>query len=342
MTLETTRPTDSELGVLHLAGSQISEFDYNLSIIHAKGVVQPTGVRSYYAVVNPDGFWQLGSSLQGLSPKIPLQEAIAKLPEEVDVVVPHMCCFPGVTSFRGLFEDILGLPVVGSPSSCTALAMNKAQTRSVVSASGVRVAKAQKLRRGDAVKMAPPFIVKPNSVGYSLGVALIKNESQIAEALEVAFEHDNTLLVEDYVPGREFRVGLIEHEGKLSVSSPLEYLLSQDHPIITTDDKVELEAYGSRKQLEEPTVKPVYPADVPPELFEKLADAAKRAHIALGCRDYSVYDFRVHSETNEPYLLEADLFWSFSKVSWISRMFAADGRSLEDVALELWKTAAKR
>ncbi len=75
---------------------------------------------------------------------------------------------------------------------------------------------------------------------------------------------------------------------------------------------------------------------------KKLADAAKQAHVALGCRDYSLYDFRVHTDTNEPHLLEAGLFWFFGKISMISRMILADGQSLEDLAWELWRTAAGR
>ncbi len=330
------------LRVLHLAGSRVSDFYYNLSIIYAKEVVQPVGVSSYYAALHPDGFWQLGASLDSLSPKMSLQEMISRLPE-IDVVVPHMFCFPGMTSFRALFEDVLGLPVVGSPSHCTALATNKAQTRSVVSTSGVRVAKAQQLRRGDTLTMQPPFIVKPTSEDNSLGVTLVWDEAQIAEALRVGFELDETLLVEDYIPGREMRVGVVEYGGKLWVPPMIEYLVTKEHPIRTVHDKLELTSEGTPgKQPENPAVKPICPANVTPELFEKLADAAKKAHVALGCRDYSLYDFRVHAETNEPYLLEAGLFWSFGKIGMISRMLLADGESLEDVALELWRGAAER
>ena len=158
------------LRVLHLAGACGSEFYYNLSMIYAKEVVQLIGVSSHYAIVHPDGFWQLGTSLDSLSEKISLKEMISRLPE-IDVVVPLMFCFPVMTSFRAFFEDILGLPVVGSPSHCTALATNKAQTRSVVSASGVRVAKAQQLRQGNTLTMEPPFIVNPNSEDNSLGMS---------------------------------------------------------------------------------------------------------------------------------------------------------------------------
>ncbi len=334
--------TNPSLQVLHLAGSSVSDFYYNLSLIYAKEVVQPVGVRSYYAVVHPDGLWQLGTSLDAMSEKMSLQDMMSHLPQ-VDVVVPHMFCFPGMTSFRALFEDILQLPIVGSPSQCTALATNKAQTRSVVSASRVRVAKAQQLRRGDTVTMKPPFIVKPNAEDNSLGVMLVEREDQITQALQVGFEYDETLLVEDYIPGRELRVGVIEKEGKLSVLPMIEYVFTKDHPIRTLHDKLDLKSDGTpSKQPEKPTAKPVCPASVTPELFEKLANAAKQSHIALGCRDYSLYDFRVHEETEEPYLLEAGLFWSFGKISMISRMLEADGQNLEDVALELWRGAAKR
>ena len=330
------------LRVLHLAGSRVSKFYYNLSMVYAKDVVQPVGVSSHYAVVHPDGLWQLGKSLESMSEKMSLQEMISQLPQ-IDVVVPHLFCFPGMTSFRAFFEDILNLPLVGSPSHCTALATNKAQTRSVVSASGVRVAKAQQLRRGDTLTMQPPFIVKPNSEDNSLGVTLVWHEDQIAEALRVGFELDDTLLIEDYIPGRELRVGVVERGGKLWVPPMIEYLLTEEHPIRTVHDKLELQSDGMpSKQPEKPAAKPMCPANVTPELFEKLADAAKVAHVALGCRDYSLYDFRVHAETNEPYLLEAGLFWSFNKISMISRMLLANGESLEDVGLELWYRAALR
>ncbi|MEL7034428.1 MAG: D-alanine--D-alanine ligase [Cyanobacteria bacterium J06592_8] len=334
--------TTPNLRVLHLAGSRVSDFYYNLSLIYAKEVVQPVGVKSYYAVVHPDGCWQLGSSLEALSEKLSLQEMISQLPE-IDVVVPHLFCFPGMTSFRAFFEDMLGLPVVGSPSNCTALATNKAQTRSIVAASGVRVAEAQQLRPGDTVTLQPPFIIKPNSEDNSLGVTLVREAEQIEEALRVGFELDETLLAEDYIPGRELRVAVVERNGELSVLPMIEYVFPENHPIRTVHDKYDLQADGTpKKQPGQPTAKPVCPATVTPELFEKLADAAKRAHIALGCRDYSLYDFRVHAETHEPYMLEAGLFWSFGKISMISRMLLADGQNLDEVALELWRAAAER
>ncbi|MBV6626594.1 MAG: D-alanine--D-alanine ligase [Rivularia sp. (in: Bacteria)] len=333
--------TTSQLRVLHLAGSRVSKFYYNLSIMYAREVVQPVGVKSHYAVVDPDGFWQLGASLDDLSEKMSLQEMICQLPT-LDVVVPHMFCFLGMTSFRSLFEDVIGLPIVGSSSHCTALAANKSQSRSVVSASGVRVAEAQQFRQGDTLTMKPPFIVKPNSEDNSLGVTLVRNEDQIAEALRVGFEYDRTLLIEDYIPGRELRVAVVERNGELYVPSTIEYFMSEEKPIRTAGDKLEFLPDGSLLQNRNTASRRACPANVSPELFGKLARAAKQAHVALGCRDYSLYDFRIHSETSEPYLIEAGLFWSFGRISVISLLLEVDGQTLEDVAFKLWSSAAAR
>jgi len=341
-TISQIKPTKSQLRVLHLAGSCVSEFYYNLSLIYAKEVVQPAGVKSSYAVVSPNGLWQLGTSIDSLSAEMSLQEAIARLPD-VDVVIPHMFCVPGMTSFRGFFEELLGLPVLGSSSGSTALSCNKAQTRSVVSTYGVPIAKAQVVRQGDTVTMQPPFIVKPNTEDNSLGLTLVWEQEEIAEALRVGFEHDETLLVEDYIPGRELRVAVVERKGKLCVLPAIEYLVTKDNPVRTLHDKLELQRDGlPTKQPDKPAVKVVCPANVTPDLWAKICDAAKQAHIALGCRECSLYDFRVHAETNEPYMLEAALYGSFSEIGMISRMLQAEGQSLSELALDLWSTAALR
>ncbi|MEZ4727028.1 MAG: hypothetical protein R3E79_07840 [Caldilineaceae bacterium] len=328
--------------VLHLVGSIVSDFYFQLSMVYGKAVLQPSAVHSCYAVVHPDGLWQLGPSLDALSEKLSLQNMLARLPE-VDLVVPHMFCQPGMTSFRAFFEDVLGLPVVGSPSNCTAVAVNKALTRNVVSAAGVRVANAQQLRYGDRVTMSPPLVVKPNAEDNSLGVTLVWHEDQIADALQTGFEFDDMLLAEEYIPGRELRVAVIERQEELYVPAMIEYLVSKEHPIRTVHDKYTLRSDGTpEQQPETPAALPVCPAVVAPELFEKLADAAKRAHVALGCRDYSLFDFRIHAETNEPYLLEAGLFWGFGKISMISKMVLADGQDLEEMVLASWHQAAQR
>ncbi|MEL6441673.1 MAG: D-alanine--D-alanine ligase [Cyanobacteria bacterium J06621_8] len=328
----------ANLAVLHLVGSAVSEFYYQLSVLYAKEVVQPVGVSSYYAVVSPEGLWQLGADLDSLSDKISLAAMVERLPA-VDVVVPHMFCFPGMTSYRSFFEELLGIPVVGNRADINSLATNKSHTRNIVAAAGVKVAAAQLLQRSDTLAMKPPFVVKPNSEDNSIGLTLVKTEAEIAAALEAGFKYDETLLVEEYIPGREMRVGVVEINGILTVLPALEYLLTKDNPIRSLDDKLTTKNDG---ELIRQAVNIDCPAVMNPELEQKLAQAVTKAHLALGCRDYSLYDFRIHAETQEPYMLESCSFWSFIDASVLSRMIAADGRKLEEVAYKIWSNAAQR
>lgn len=334
--------TAKPLKVLHIGGSLVSDFYYQLSLLYLKEVVQPDLVKPYYAVIHPDGMWQQGESLEKLSALRPLSQFIEELPK-VDVVIPHLFCPPGMTTIRGFFEDMLGLPVVGSNSATTALATNKAHSRDIVSANGVLVAKAQLLRRGDEVKLQPPLIIKPNREDNSLGVTLVRDESQIEEALQLGFQYDNELLAEEYILGREIRVAVIEKGDKLMVLPMVEYLVNKDNPIRTVTEKLELNEDGMpQQQTPQPHIKTICPALVDAELTEKLSQAVIKAHRALGCRDYSLYDFRIHESTNEPYLLEAGLFWTFSNISVISKMLLAQGEDLDKIIFDMWCHASQR
>lgn len=330
--------------VLHLAGSPTSEFYYNLSLLYAREVIKPDSVKSYYGVINPQGQWQLGENLDSLSPKMSLTQFISSLPS-LDVVIPHLFCFLGMTSYRSFFEDILFIPVVGSTAKCTAIAANKAQTKAIVSNYGVRVAKGQLLRKEDEtiiLSLNPPFIVKPNIEDNSMGLTLVREKGGITTAIKKAFQFDTQILIEEFIDGRELRVAVIERKGELEFLPMIEYLVSDDNPIRTPEEKLDFSREGMpERQTAKPKIKAVYPAEVSPELTEEIAIAVKKAHLALGCRDYSLYDFRVKKDTNQPYLLEAGLFWSFSPISAISRMLTVNNNILEDVALELWQNYRK-
>lgn len=191
--------------------------------------------------------------------------------------------------------------------------------------------------------MKPPFVVKPNSEDNSVGITLVKTNAEIESALQTGFKYDEILLVEEYIPGRELRVGVIETNGELSVLPVLEYLLTEENPIRTLDNKLGTQEDGELSERQPTNPLSIdCPADISPELSQKLSNAVKNAHLALGCRDYSLYDFRIHAETQEPYMLESCSFWSFVDASVLSRMLVADGQKLADVALKLWQNAAIR
>ena len=326
--------------ILHLFGSTQDDFYFDLSRMYAEAALRPAGTEHAFAAVAPDGRWRFGPAPDALGAPMPLAEALGQMPA-ADLVVPHMFCRAGMTSYRALVEDILGLPLVGAPAGVAALATSKSWTRDIVAAAGVAVAPGERLGPGARPGLAPPFVVKPDSEDNSLGVSVVRAASEVDAALAHARRHDDVILAEAFIPGRELRAAVVELDGALIVPAFIEYPVSEARPIREVADKLEPQAQGGLRQSRRQDAQPVCTADVPPDLAEALREAAIRAHRALGARHYSLFDFRVHAETGVPCLLEAGLFWSFSSLSAITKMLAAAGHDPDEVTRRVWAGAVR-
>lgn len=301
--------------VLHLCGSRVSEYYEGVSTYYASQCWEEVVKKGTYdhaiVMVHLDGKWSYPKDFSEEAAKaaerMDVAKAVARILElKPAVLVPHMFCLPGMTSHRAMF-DVLGIPLVGCDAGVMALSTNKAQSRAVVEAAGVRVPEAEILHKGDKPKMLPPFILKPCNEDNSMGVTLFtgKDKQDLDKALATAFEFDSEVLCERYIPlGREVRVAVLEmDDGSLKLLPCLEYFLPAEMPIRTSADKLQTNARGVPTQPTSGNRK--CPADIEPELRAKLQDLAERSHRALGCRDYSLYDVRIDPE-GQPYFLEGD------------------------------------
>ena len=175
---------------------------------------------------------------------------------------------------QGLLEW-LGLPYTHSGVLASALAMDKQRTKQVYKTVGLPVvdsiiASACDVRRSHV--MQPPYVVKPNAEGSSVGVYLVHEAAngppQLADTMP---EH---VMVEAFAPGRELTTTVMDGKA-LTVTD------------ILTDGWYDYDAKykpgGSRH---------VVPADLPADIFDMCLDFAVRAHSALGCRGVSRTDFR--------------------------------------------------
>jgi len=348
--------SEPKLTVLHLCGSAVSEYYEGVSSYYASNCVDALVKQGTFkhrvAKVSPDGSWSFPIDLSPeaveKADSVSLADAIRIITDEIkpDVLNPIMFCIPGVTSYRALFEDLLGVPLIGCNSSVMALSENKAMTKAVCAAAGVPTPESQLLHAGDRPKMSPPYILKPCREGNSQGITLIREtstEEEIDAGLKKAFALDCEVLCERFVAlGREIRVAVVEQEdGSLKMLPVLEYFLTPEHPCRTPDDKLMSDTRGM------PTVPVVTdgdrkcPADVDPVLREKLRDMAVRAHKALGCRDYSLYDVRV-DPAGEPFMLEACLYCSFAPMSIIVGMSKHTGVGLKEIFEAMVKRALGR
>lgn len=330
--------------VLHLVGSAVSDFLADLSRLYAAdclaAVADPERYDHHVAWVSPDGSWRFPADLsrEAVAAAVPLavDEALGLVRAlDVDAVVPQMFCVPGMTHYRALF-DVLGIPTLGNPADVMAAAAHKGRARALVAAAGVAVPEGETLRPGEPATLAPPVVVKPADTDNSLGLSLVREPGELDAALAAAFEHGGEVLVERYVPlGREVRCGVLERRGPDGVVElvglPLEeYDVDTDRkPVRNHDDKIRQADDGELGLVAKnsPTAWIVDPSD---PVTEAVWAAAKACHRAMGCRDYSLFDFRIDPE-GRPWFLEAGLYCSFARTSVIAVMAAAAGTELPDL-----------
>ncbi len=324
------------LRVLHLVGSAVSDFYADLSRLYAADCLAATADPQRYdpvvAYVTPDRRWRFPTDLRpeavAAAEPLDVAEAIARIASlRVDVMVPQMFCLPGMTHYRALF-DVLGIPYVGNAPDVMAVAADKARARAIVAAAGVRVPEGEVLLPGDAPTLAPPVVVKPVDTDNSLGLALVRDAGEFDQALKEAFTHADRVLVERYVElGREVRCGVLERDGEL-VALPLEEydVDTERKPIRDHADKIDRCADGELSLVAKDAAH-AWVLDPADPITERVWDAACTAHRALGCRHYSLFDFRI-DPAGEPWFLEAGLYCSFARQSVVAMMAAAAGIEL--------------
>jgi len=175
---------------------------------------------------------------------------------------------------QGILEW-MGIPYTHSGVLASALAMDKERTKAVYRAAGLPVVPSLLAPRDEVRQrhvMPPPYVVKPNNEGSSVGVYIVHDAANTPPQLDDAMPE--TVMVEAYAPGRELTVTVMG-ERALAVTDILTSGWYDYHAKYATG--------GSR---------PVIPADIPAEIAEACLDYALRAHQALGCRGLSRTDFR--------------------------------------------------
>ena len=212
-----------------------------------------------------------------------------------------------------------------------ALGSHKARAKSVVAGAGVLVPFGDVVRAGEMPRVAPPAVVKPVDGDNSLGVTLVRERDRFAAAVEGACGHGSAALVESYVElGREVRCGIIVRDGEL-VGLPLEeYHVDRcEKPIRVASDKIQRGADGELTLVAKVRTK-AWIVDEDDPVTEAVWDAARRCHEALGCRHYSLFDFRIDPD-GRPWFLEGSLYCSFARQSVIAVMAAAAGIATDEL-----------
>ncbi|MFN5240536.1 MAG: D-alanine--D-alanine ligase [Aphanizomenon sp.] len=330
----------SKLRILHLVGSAQNDFYCNLSRLYAQDCLTGIADQLLYdfeiAYITPDLLWRFPPSLSSediaITKPMSLFKAIEFLTaRNIDLVLPQMFCIPGMTHYRSLL-DLLKIPYIGNTPDIMAITAHKARAKAIVAAAGVKVPRGEILRSGDIPTIKPPAVVKPASSDNSLGVTLVKDATEYETALKIAFEYAEEVVVEEYIElGREVRCGIIVKDGEL-VGLPLEeYLVNSHKPIRKYVDKLQQGDDGNLYLTAKDNIK-AWIVNTHDPITQKVQEMAKKCHQALGCRHYSLFDFRI-DPNGEPWFLEAGLYCSFAPKSVISSMAKAAGIPLNELLI---------
>jgi D-alanine-D-alanine ligase len=263
---------------------------------------------------------------------------------EVDVVFPLLHGPWGEDgTIQGMFE-MAGVRYVGAGVLASAVSMDKAYMKIVLGAAGLPLmpsftvtarewAAAPSAVRRQAAELGYPLFAKPARGGSSIGIAKIHDESELAQAIEGALQHDPKVLVEVAAEGaREVECGVLQRfDGGTETSVPAEIRITGEH---------EFYDFAAKYLPEEHTELDV-PAHLPEGVAERLRELAARAFEAVGCEGLARVDFFLHPD-GSLVVNEINTMPGFTPLSMFPRMWAATGVEYPELVDRLIRLALAR
>jgi len=214
--------------------------------------------------------------------------------------------------------ETLGIPFTGSGSLACALAMDKQKTKGQYIKSGLPTPKWELIKSHEPVTLGYPVIIKPNQEGSSVGLRLVHNRREATDAIEFARNYDDAILVEAYIEGQEYTVGVLGERALM--------------PGGIYPKRSKLFDYESKYQAHL-TDEIFPPEELSPDDINYLQGLALSAHQALNLSGYSRTDFMRDGSGNF-YLLETNTLPGLTQQSLLPKSALAMGVDF----LELIKT----
>lgn len=215
--------------------------------------------------------------------------------------------------------DILGIKYTGPGYLGSALAMDKTCTKQIFKMCGIPAPGGTWLRSTDknrslaALSMSLPVVVKPCSGGSSIGVYIAHTEAEYDKAIEESFRYENELIIEPYIKGREFAVGVID---------------GQALPVIEIIPKSGFFDYANKYQAD--CTAEICPAEIDEFTASRMQRAAEKAFTALKLDVYSRADFLLDADGNI-YCLEMNSLPGMTAASLLPKEAKAAGIEYGDL-----------
>jgi D-alanine-D-alanine ligase len=320
------------LRVAVLAGGRSSEHD--ISLASARSVLESLDPELYDVVtvaIGRDGRWELGSGDGSVAETLPVPAANAPAAlGAVDVVLPILHGpFGEDGTVQGLLE-LAGVAYVGAGVAASALCMDKDLFKKVLRDSGIPVARHLALRPGDPVEspFGYPCFVKPARLGSSVGISKVHDESELAPAVELAFRHDEKVLVEEFLDGIEVEVGVLGN------FEPVASLPGQIVPLGH-------EWYDYSSKYDEGGMDLIVPPELPADVIEQVQRTAVEAFRVTECEGMARADCFV-VDGNRVVVNELNTIPGFTATSVYAKLFDASGIQYPELLGRLIELALER
>jgi D-alanine-D-alanine ligase len=321
-------------------GGRSSEHD--ISVASARSVaaaLDPTRYDVVTVEIGQDGRWALeegarrglegGSATETLPVPAGGQEVTATL-AGVEVVLPILHGpFGEDGTVQGMLE-LAGVPYVGAGVAASAVCMDKDMFKAVMRDQGVPVTRNITLRNGSAPEspFGYPVFVKPARLGSSVGISKAHDDAELRDAVELAFRHDEKVLVEEFVSGVEVEVGVLGNR------EPFASLVGE---IVVTNN----EWYDYEAKYEEGEMELVIPARIAEDQARRVQELAVQAFVATECEGMARVDCFV-TEQGEVLVNELNTIPGFTSTSVYAKLFEASGISYPELLERLIELALER
>jgi D-alanine-D-alanine ligase len=237
---------------------------------------------------------------------------------------------------QGYF-DLVNLPYTSCDAATSALTFNKRYTVAIASFAGINVAKSVVLIKdkfGNAEEVTRnlkfPVFVKPNNGGSSIGMSKVNNPSEeLGAAIEKAFKEDDQILIEEFITGREFTIGVFRTKGEI-ISLPF------------TEIKTKKEFFDFEAKYTPGFTDEITPAIVEEQIADKVRAAAKKVYQVFNCDGVVRIDFIYNEEKGEPYMLEINTVPGQTQESLVPQQVRAMGWTLKQFYSALIEDALSR
>ena len=274
-------------------------------------------------------------ALERLGAKVSRVDAGRDVAEVLTRLKPDVCfnALQGEWGEDGCVQGVLetlGLPYTHCGVLASALAMDKAKSKAVLAAAGVVVPGGGLYNRLEAARdhvMAPPYVVKPNAQGSSVGVFLVFEGANTPpqELLSPTWDWGEEVMIEPYIAGKELAVAVMDGRA-LTVTEIVPRTGFYDYDAKYVE--------GGSQHL--------VPAQMPPAAFDRALRMAEAAHAALGCQGVTRSDFRYDDINDLLVLLEVNTQPGMTPTSLVPEQAAHIGVSFDQLVLWITEDAYAR